>query len=291
MAPRPETPGPLLDGPFTTRTALTAGITRRQLQCRAWRRIWPHVYVAASIPDTPDLVLRAALLTFPPEARAVFAGPTAGWLHGLDTPPASPVHVNVVPDMWVSTRYNIRFRRNRLNAEDITGIREMPATGIERTLLDLANLLTLIEAVVHVDTALRLRLTTLNKLNIDLDRRAGAKGVRRYRRAVALADEKAGSPMESRFRLALVSNGLPAPETQVKLRDAAGAFVGRVDFYYPQRRLAIEYDGGQHRDQLTHDNRRQNAILNAGYRLLRFSAPDLTNVRRVVDTVRSALAA
>jgi very-short-patch-repair endonuclease len=39
--------------------------------------------------------------------------------------------------------------------------------------------------------------------------------------------------------------------------------------------LAIEYDGGNHRDRLVDDNRRQNDLVGAGFRLLRFTAPDV----------------
>lgn len=68
--------------------------------------------------------------------------------------------------------------------------------------------------------------------------------------------------------------GLPRPLVQVDLRDREGAFVGRADLYYASARLVIEYDGVNHRDRLIEDNRRQNRLMNAGYRLLRFTAAD-----------------
>src|SRR5689334_20526758 len=40
-------------------------------------------------------------------------------------------------------------------------------------------------------------------------------------------------------------------------------------------RLGIEYDGSTHRETMTADNRRQNRVINAGHRLLRFSAADV----------------
>ena len=52
-------------------------------------------------------------------------------------------------------------------------------------------------------------------------------------------------------------------------------FLGIADLYYPQARLVIEYDGAGHRDRMTQDLRRQNAILSAGYKLLRFTAADI----------------
>jgi len=75
--------------------------------------------------------------------------------------------------------------------------------------------------------------------------------------------------------LLLVLSGLPRPQVQVPLYDAGGRFLGRPDLYYPMQRLGLEYDGGTHRDSLVGDNRRQNRLLDAGYRLLRFTAADV----------------
>jgi very-short-patch-repair endonuclease len=104
--------------------------------------------------------------------------------------------------------------------------------------------------------------------------------------------EPAESPMETRLRWVLIQAGLPKPEVQISLHDTEGRFVGRADLYYPQARLAIEYDGVNHRDRLVDDDRRQNDIIDAGYRLLRFTAADLAQrpdsisalVRRALGT-------
>ena len=76
----------------------------------------------------------------------------------------------------------------------------------------------------------------------------------------------------------------------MNLRDGAARFVGRVDLYYPEARLVLEYDGAHHGDRLVEDNRRQNALVNAGYRLLRFTAGDIYGrADVVVAQVRAAL--
>src|SRR5258708_9199425 len=59
-----------------------------------------------------------------------------------------------------------------------------------------------------------------------------------------------------------------------RVNDDQGHLLGRPDLLYRDRRLAIEDDGGNHRDRLVDDNRRQNGFVSAGYRLLRFTAPD-----------------
>lgn len=54
-------------------------------------------------------------------------------------------------------------------------------------------------------------------------------------------------------------------------------------------RLVVEYDGANHRDRLVDDNRRQNHLINAGFRLLCFTAPDLATPELVASLVRRAL--
>ena len=98
--------------------------------------------------------------------------------------------------------------------------------------------------------------------------------------------------METRMRMAYVLARLPRPEAQVTIRDRFGNVLGRIDLYYPEQRLGIEYDGATHEGSLAEDNRRQNRLLNAGIRLLRFTAGDIYRTPQLmIAQVRSALAA
>jgi very-short-patch-repair endonuclease len=115
-------------------------------------------------------------------------------------------------------------------------------------------------------------------------------GIARLRRTIELAEPATESVMETRLRLLLVFARLPRPQAQVSLYDEVGDFLARPDFYYPLHRLAVEYDGAYHRENLTGDNRRQNRLVDAGYRLLRFTAADVLSAPDlVVDLVRRAL--
>jgi very-short-patch-repair endonuclease len=52
----------------------------------------------------------------------------------------------------------------------------------------------------------------------------------------------------------------------------------------------IEFDGGNHRDRLVSDNRRQNLLVTAGYRVLRFTSADLrTRPDSLAAQVRGAI--
>ena len=117
----------------------------------------------------------------------------------------------------------------------------------------------------------------------------GRAGARRLRTLAALA-ERAESPMETRLRWLLLKAGLPHPEVQTDLCDVKGRFLGRADLYYPEAHLVIEYDGINHRERLVEDNRRQNVLINDGFRILRFAAADVMNQPDLVAVrVRRAL--
>jgi hypothetical protein len=88
----------------------------------------------------------------------------------------------------------------------------------------------------------------------------------------------------------LVLGGLPRPEVQVPLSDEEGEFLGRPDLLYRDDRLVLEYDGFNHRERLVDDDRRQNRLVDAGFRILRFTAPDVYgNPESVLMRVRHNL--
>lgn len=110
-------------------------------------------------------------------------------------------------------------------------------------------------------------------------------------RNLARFAEPAESPMETRLRWLLLEAGLPRPEVQHDLRDDEGQFIGRADLYYPAAGLVIEFDGGNHRERLITDDRRQNLLINAGFKVLRFTTPDLVaRPATVIAQVRDAIA-
>jgi very-short-patch-repair endonuclease len=137
--------------------------------------------------------------------------------------------------------------------------------------------------------AVHKRRTNSKALAMYADSNQGRPGVPRLRSLASLA-APAESPMETRLRWLLIQAGLPRPEVQTQLRDNSGELLGRADLYYPSARLVVEYDGGNHRERLVDDDRRQNLLVNAGYQVLRFTSTDLYSRRQVtVALVRAAL--
>src|SRR5882672_7510325 len=268
MPPKPVVPLELRRGPFTVAEARRAGLARWHLEGASWRRVGRGLYVWAELSETPALKLAAARLRLP--ASGVFSGRTAAWLHGLDVAPCDPIETT-------------------LDGDGVVVRRGFRTTSLVRALFDLSRRLSLVEAVVIADMALQAGLDRI-EFSSWIDSRKGSKGVRAARRVLELAEAGAESPMETRLRMLLVLNGLPRPEVQVTIRDGRGSFVGRLDLYYAEHRLGLEYDGDTHRASLVEDNRRQNRLLLSDVRLLRFTGADvLRRPDAVVDQVRNAL--
>ena len=234
------------------------------------------------------LALRAAQERMP--GCFAFSGPTAGWLSGLDYAPCTPIEVTVPRGIGVRARAGLIVRRAFLTEADITIRRGLRVTSALRTVCDLGSRKDLVESVIALDMALHAGLINLPTLMAFVQAHRGQKGVKRLRRAVGLAEPAAESPMETRLRLVIVRARLPRPRAQAKLYDDAGGFIAKVDLYYPDRRLAIEYDGEGHKDRVIPDMRRQNALVNAGYHILRFTAPDIRLPTSVIAQVRRARA-
>jgi hypothetical protein len=243
-------------------------------------------YAWRGLRDDIELKLRAAENRLP--WTYAFSGRTAAWILGLDMQPCSPIEATIPRQLSARARAGVKLRRAALPDEDVVLYGGFRVTSGLRTVRDLASRPDLTESVIAIDMALRAGLIDLTALTAWVQANPGVKGVRRLRRAVDLADPGAESPMETRLRLELIAARLPAPCAQAELRDPDGSFLARVDLYYPDVRLVIEYDGQHHKDRLVEDMRRQNGLINAGYHVLRFTAPDLNCRGAVASQVRRA---
>jgi hypothetical protein len=247
------------------------------------------LYRWVGLNETPQLMLTAVARRLPD--GAAFSGHTALWLHGLDVAPCNPIEVTIPEPFGGSRLAGATVRRTALNDEEIVLRRGLPTTSALRTVVDLGGRNPLTEGVVAADQGLYAGLVKIAELRAYTAEHPGAKGIARLRRVVELADPKAESAMETRLRMLLVLAGLPRPEVQGSIHDEHGRPLGRPDLLYRVQRLAIEYDGGNHRDRLVDDNRRQNRLIGAGFRILRFTAADVYgNPESVVADVRHGLA-
>ena len=68
--------------------------------------------------------------------------------------------------------------------------------------------------------------------------------------------------------------------------------IGRVDFAWPERKVALEYDGLWHAEpgQFAKDRRRLNALQAAGWRVVFVTAADLHRPAELLGRIAAALA-
>ena len=166
----------------------------------------------------------------------------------------------------------------------------MPATSIICTVTEICARLPLIEAVVIADAALHSRRLRLEQLSSWTDSESGRRGIQNVRRMLAHVEPAAESPMESRLRMLLVMAGLPRPRAQVSIHDRWGRFAGRPTSTTKPSvwELSTTAPGIETRWLPTIAARTR--LLNAGVRLLRFTASDvLGDPDLVVGQVRDML--
>jgi G:T-mismatch repair DNA endonuclease (very short patch repair protein) len=202
------------------------------------------------------------------------------------------VEVTCRPESHPRRIPGITVRRADVPAADRWRRMSLPVTTAVATTLRLASMLPGDEAVVAVDRMLGTGIVDLEPLRERAATGRG-RGAARARRACALADGLAESPQETRLRLLMVGGGLPPPVAQYRVLDAGRSFVARVDFAWPEHKVAVEYDGLWHAEegQFAKDRRRLNRLREAGWTVVFVTAGDLRDPDRLVARIAAALAA
>ena len=119
----------------------------------------------------------------------------------------------------------------------------IPTTTSTRTLLDVGSVISQKALEEALDSALRQRRTSLDRLRDGVER-VGGRGSRGPAALNTLLEARGDvvptdSALETRLSRLLRRYHLPQPQRQVKVRDGQ-RFVGRVDFAYPELKIAIE---------------------------------------------------
>jgi restriction endonuclease-like protein/putative AbiEi antitoxin of type IV toxin-antitoxin system len=230
-------------------------------------------------------------------AAVLACGPTAllshrdaAALHGLLGSSAHSIHVTAARRCW--GRPGIKLHRSRLDPEDRTIVDGIPVTSVERTLLDLAEVVPrrLLERA--LEQAEQLRLLDVRAIDRVIDRAHGRHGIRGLRAALGAYRSTlhvTRSGLERRFLALCHEAGLPRPAVNVWL---AGM---EVDVVWRDCRLAVELDTHAHhgtRAAFERDRARDAALQLAGYRVLRVTDRRLdAEPEAVMKTVRSLLTA
>lgn len=284
-------------GIFTREEALALGMTettlRRRVSEGVFVRLRPGVLALPGAPDPHILDLQTACR----KLGAVVSHQSAAYVHNLDRPrhvkPTVSVERNRTKDLAGVTVHQL----NDLDPTHVDEVDGLRVTVPERTVIDLAAVVTERRLTRIIDNGLAARLLDLDRLQ-DLFAELGRRGKPGTAALRVLLEARAGdyvapdSELERQLILILDRGGLPTPVRQFRapwLRPVNG----RVDFAYPASRLLIEGDSRRWHtlsEAFETDRLRDNAAQLAGWRVLRFTWQEIVeHPERVVSTIRRGL--
>lgn len=205
------------------------------------------------------------------------------------------VHVTQLANPSVRRDADLTTRRHwtALPERDRSDLDGVPVTSLERTVVDCARSLPAPSALVVADSALRLG-AEVRLLDQILDESAGKRGVVQARQILQLADARSESPGETLVRWTALDVGLPPLVPQFPVITWLGEF--RLDLAWPELRIGLEFDGavkyaggmGDPRERLLAEKRREDALRESGWTILRVTWEDLKDPERLVGRLRAA---
>lgn len=270
-SPRQPLPRFLESTAFTVAQGRSVGLGRRRMSGAdlarpfygvrspaAWFRD-PRDLQTWPLPRDPALMHQAValLLALPPAAMITHLSAARLWPLPLPMARADePLHVGVPAPTRAPRRPGVQGHQildSKARVVDRAGLPLIdPATMFCQLapLLSLHDLVAVGDALVHrpayadfEDERPWLLLTELSD-RVELFR---GRGKQKAASALALVRPGSESRPETLVRLTLVDAGLPEPEVNVDILDRDGGFIGRGDLVYRQWKVAVEYDGEQHR--------------------------------------------
>jgi hypothetical protein len=261
-------------GVMTSAQALTY-LTRRglegQVNCGALQRIWHGIYGYGEV----DTALRLRGLDLAAATSVAVCMGTAAAAYGFDTERTGDLHVlNPGGRQLRSTDGLIVHRRAGAPLAAVSG---RLATAPSWTAIEVARGLRRPRALATLDAALRSGMCSRDELHQELRRQSGRRGIVTARELLELASEKAESPMESETRLVMIDGGLPPPVLQHQIVDPRGR-TWRLDFAWPDLRVAAEYDGVDWHsgpEAFFRDRRRAAALQDLGWVVVAIVAEDV----------------
>jgi hypothetical protein len=252
-------------GGVATSGQILMRMTRRQFEnavnCGVLERMWQGVYCRGE--PTDELRLRGLDLSSGTTVPVCLG--TAAAMYGFDTEDTVDLHVLNPPGGQIRCADGLVVHRR--DGAPLVMVNERPATPAAWTAVEVARGLRRPRALATLDAALRSATCGRGELWRAAVEQAGRRGIVAVRELIALADPLAESPMESEARLAMIDGGLPIPKLQYEIVDG-NRELRRVDFAWPEQRVAVEYDGVDWHsdpDAMRRDRRRRAALEDVGW--------------------------
>lgn len=212
------------------------------------RGVWVSSAVWSAARDDARAVLRlrgAAALA----PGCVFSHQSAAALWGLPSPTPWPRRAHILhPPASAAKSSSIFIRHRGDRSGEVVQLRGLNATGLARTVVDVASSSDFGESVCMADAALHRTVrgeafgVTKATLLDELDRVPLRHGSARATRVVEFSDGAADRPGESMSRVSMSIARITPPQLQVQLAGASGRWYW-VDFWWPELRLIGEFDG------------------------------------------------
>ncbi|MGY4770999.1 type IV toxin-antitoxin system AbiEi family antitoxin domain-containing protein [Kribbella sp. CWNU-51] len=296
-------------GVFSRGQASDCGYTPDQIRDRIkdgrWERIRYGQYTeAAELSElTPwDLQLvkhrrlvHAVMNSIRPGAVAV-SHQSALAVHGVPLwgPDLTEVQVSRLDRHRGGRIAGVRHHRGKLPPDDLSMMSGLPVTTVPRALIETACTSSFEAAVISADAAHRDHAISRDDLQRLVEVTAFWPGSATARAALRFSDPLSESVGESRLRVLMHNHGLPPPVLQATFTDAGG-FVGRVDFYFPDQRTVVEFDGllkyaGRTRESLIQEKFREDRLRALGLEIVRLTWADLDHPDRVIARIQVAFA-
>jgi very-short-patch-repair endonuclease len=195
------------------------------------------------------------------------------------------------PKNRVRPREWLAIRGDRLRDAEIVPTPFGRATGPARTAFDLARRGRPDRALAWVDAVLAGTAIGESAVREVIAAHPRVRGLRQAESVLAVADPRSESPRESMLRWTLHEAGLPAPTPQFVVRDGLNRFIARLDLAWPALKIAVEYDGAQHRDARQHsaDLARHNRLRALGWTVVQVDAAQLGNPAALIALLRGLL--
>lgn len=294
-------------GVFLRRQAIECGCSpeeiRQHVRKKEWTAIRRGAYVATATWNSMDRAQRYRALCHAVAAKigdgAVLSHTSAVSLHRLPTWGHDLTAVHVSRARTSRIEGGVVHHRSPVPIDLVAHRSGLAVSAVTRALLETALISPHEACVPTFDAALHEGLTTNQELLDVLEPMRDWPGARNAGKVAAFADGRAESVGESRARLAFDAAGLPDPELQYEIRDRSGKLVARVDFYFPQYRTIVEFDGKiKYTGELTPDvdpadvlwreKKREDRLRTMGFQIVRLTWADLANPQAVGARVRAA---